>query len=537
MRLPDPYAARKAPLPMEAHALDHANVFCAARTKFDSLVADLDGERTGEMTHGELERWLDDEGTELLRLMYQGHLDARGPGETDAEVIGSDGVERTHARISERDLVTIFGRVRLARMGYGQRRIESLYPRDAELNVPDQEHSHGVKQRVAQEAARGSYDEAVAAMARSTGAEVAKRQVEELAVGAAQDFDAFYEGRQAQTAAEAKKTAQILVLTVDGKGIVMRPEALREATRKVAQKSKRKLKKRLTKGEKTGRKRMATVAAVYTIEPFYRKPEDVVRDLGPVREVIDRPRPEHKRVWASVSKSPEAVIDDMFQEALRRDPERKKSWVALVDGNPVQLDLLKRAARKYGVKLPIVVDVIHVIEYLWKAAYCFHDEGTVAAQEWVTERLLAVLHGKSSDVAGGIRRSATLRALDAKNRAPADDCCDYLIKYRSHLDYDLELQAGLPIATGVIEGACRHLIADRLDITGARWGLDGAEAILRLRSLRSSDDFDEYWSFHEHRELERNHLVHYAGSPPMTRSPVRPSRSPRAHLRLVPSGR
>ncbi len=148
--------------------------------------------------------------------------------------------------------------------------------------------------------------------------------------------------------------------------------------------------------------------------------------------------------------------------------------------------------------------------------------------------LLAILRGKSSDVAAGIRRSATLRDLAADDRAPVDDCCDYLLKYRRYLDYDLELQAGLPIATGVIEGACRHLIADRMDITGARWRLAGAEAILRLRSLRSSGDFDEYWRFHECRELERNHLVHYAGPPPLTRVPVRPSRRSRAHLSLVP---
>lgn len=486
------------------------------------------------MTHAEIERLLSTEGTELLRRMFQGHLDARGTGEVDAEVVGSDGVERTHARISERDLVTIFGRVRLSRMGYGQRGVESLYPRDCELNVPKEEHSHGIRRRVAEEAARGSFDETVAAMARSTGARVAKRQAEELAVRAAQDFDAFYATRAAETPAEAKKTAPILVLTVDGKGIVMRAEDLREATRAAAATRTRKLSKRLSKGEKTSTKRMATVAAVYTIEPFYRTPEDIVRDLGPVREVLERPRPQHKRVWASVAKSPKEVIDDLFAEALRRDPRRTKSWVALVDGNPHQLKLLERAARKHGIKLAIVVDVIHVIEYLWKAAYCFHPEGTTAAQEWVQERLLAILRGKSSDVAAGIRRSATLRGLAAADRAPVDDCCDYLLKYRRHLDYNLELQAGLPIATGVIEGACRHLIADRMDITGARWRLAGAEAVLRLRALRSSHDFDEYWRFHERCELARNHLVHYAGPPPRTRVPVRPSRRSRAPLSLVP---
>ena len=143
------------------------------------------------------------------------------------------------------------------------------------------------------------------------------------------------------------------------------------------------------------------------------------------------------------------------------------------------------------------------------------------------ERLLALLYGKASDVAAGMRRSATLRGLTARQRKPVDTCARYLCKYARFMRYDEYLARGLPIATGVIEGACRHLIKDRMDLTGARWGLESAEAILRLRSLRSSGDFDEYWAFHEQRELERNHLSRYAGRvlPQAARPPVRSGRS------------
>lgn len=519
---------------MEAHAIDPANAFAPAREQFERLTSRLTDEETARMTHSEVERLLQAEGMELLRRMFQGHLDARGAGEAGAPVVGSDGIDRTHGRISGRDLETVFGTVRLGRMGYGKRGLDSLYPRDAELNVPPEKHSYGVRRRVAEEAARGSFDEVVAALTRTTGAEVAKRQVEELTVRAAQDFDAFYEARRAANPTEARQMSPILVLTVDGKGITMRPEALRETTRKVAGKRVRKLSKRLTKGEKTATRRMSTVAAVYTIEPFYRTPEDIVRDLGPVREVVERPRPEHKRVWASLAHEPAAVIEQMFDEAQRRDPERRKSWVALVDGNNTQLKLLKACAKARGIKLDIIVDVIHVIEYLWKAAYCFHGEGTQQAQAWVTDRLLEVLRGNASHVAAGIRRSATLRGLEAKQRAAADDCADYLLKYRDHLDYDLSLKAGLPIASGVIEGACRYLVKDRMDITGARWGLEGAEAVLRLRALRASGDFDAYWTFHEAREYARHHAARYASPPPPTIVPIRPSRHRRPNLRLVP---
>jgi hypothetical protein len=520
---------------MEAHALVAANPFVPAREQFENLVARLDGEETRRMTHADVERLLRTDGTELLRRLFQGHLDARGVGEAAGAVVGCDGKARTHARVSDRELVTVFGSVRLARMGYGQRQVKSLYPRDAELNVPPEIYSHGVRRQVAEETARGSFDEAVAAIERTTGADVAKRQTEELAARAATDFDAFYDSRAAATRAEAAKTAGILVLTTDGKGVVMRPESLREATRKAASERQRKLRKRLSKGEKTSTRRMATVASVYTIAPLYRTPEDIVRDLdADKREAVRRPRPEHKRVWASVSKEPAEVIEEMFEEAERRDPKHGKAWVVLVDGNETQLRLIKETAARRGVKVTIQLDVIHVIEYLWRAAYCFSEEGTAEAEGWVTERLLELLRGKSSDVAAGIRRSATLRGLEPGARAAADDCADYLLKYRAHLDYDVALAAGLPIATGVIEGACRYLVKDRMDITGARWGLVGAEAILRLRALRASGDFDSYWTFHEQRELARHHAAKYAGSPPPTIVPVRPTRHRRPHLRLVP---
>ena len=122
-------------------------------------------------------------------------------------------------------------------------------------------------------------------------------------------------------------------------------------------------------------------------------------------------------------------------------------------------------------------------------------------------------------MAGGIARSATRRRIRRTQRKAADDCVRYLLRHTAYLHYDTYLAAGFPIASGVIEGACRHLVRDRMDVTGARWSLTGADAVLRLRALRSSGDFDEYWPFHEARELERNHLARYAdGCLPRTRN-------------------
>ena len=176
-----------------------------------------------------------------------------------------------------------------------------------------------------------------------------------------------------------------------------------------------------------------------------------------------------------------------------------------------QLKYVRACIERYKPpKVLIVLDFVHVLEYLWKAAYCFEPEGSEASEKWVQERALKVLEGKSSDVAAGMRRSATKRNLPDHARAPVDLCAKYLLQNKEMLKYDKYLRKGLPIATGVIEGACRHLVKDRMDLTGARWGLQRAEAILKLRSIRSSGDFDEYWKFHKRQELKRNHLSLYS---------------------------
>jgi hypothetical protein len=238
-------------------------------------------------------------------------------------------------------------------------------------------------------------------------------------------------------------------------------------------------------------------------------------------------------VWASVAKTPAAVIDEAFAEALRRDPRQSKRWVAVVDGNKTQIRLLRENAKRRGIELTIILDVIHVTEYMWRAARAFYAETDPAGEAWVDERFLRILEGKSSNVAAGMRRSATKRQLDAEKRRPVDKCADYLLKYGALLHYDEYLAAGLPIASGVIEGACRHLVKDRMDITGARWTVEGAEAVLRLRALRASGDFDAYWAFHEDRERASNHEIRYGGHEPPSIPVLRPDGRP--VLRLVRS--
>ena len=176
----------------------------------------------------------------------------------------------------------------------------------------------------------------------------------------------------------------------------------------------------------------------------------------------------------------------------------------------------------------VILDIIHVVEYVWKAGRVFHREGSPELTHWAWTRVRSILEGKATRVAASMRRAATVAGFSKDTRKPVDKCADYLVKYAPYLHYDRYLAAGYPIATGVIEGACRHLVRDRMELTGARWRLVGAEAVLKLRALRASGDFDAYWDFHEAREYERNHAQRYTDGtvPPVTEPPPPPS-SPR----------
>jgi hypothetical protein len=480
--------------------------FARSRARFEEMVGFLDGGGAAELAHGELEDRLEAEGRELLRLLFQDHLDLRAQREQRLSgVVGADGITRSYAEIGhERGLVTVFGEVRVNRLAYRRKGAANLHPADAALNLPAESYSHGLRRRVAVETARGSFDEAVAALERTTAGKLGKRQVEGLAWAAAADFAAYYEHSQRPVAEEG----EVVVISADGKGIVMRPEGLRPATAAKAARSANKLNGRLSKGEKANRKRMAEVGAVYTVRPVPRSPEDIMARRG---DGHPKPAPKtaHKWLTASVTDDAATVIAGVFDEAERRDPLYQRNWVALVDGNRHQIDRIEAEAEARGLDLTVIVDWVHVLEYLWAAAWSFFTEGDPAAEVWVQQKAIDVLSGKATIVAAAIRRKATTRGLNATARKNADACADYLLAKAPYLDYPTALNNGWPIATGVIEGACRHIVKDRMDITGARWGLEGAEAVLKLRLLRSNGDWDHYWNFHLAQERKRVHDARY----------------------------
>jgi len=294
--------------------------------------------------------------------------------------------------------------------------------------------------------------------------------------------------------------------------VAMLPEARRRRTRAPEQKV-RTFEKRTGTGEKKGCKRMAGTGAVFDVAPGQpRTPEQVMRpdpQPGPGQE--KPPRAQDRWYACDITAGRDVTIGKVFAEADRRDPGHRRTWIALVDGDIYQLGLFQAAAAARGITLVIVIDFIHVLEYLWKAAWCFHPPRDPAAEDWVSAQALDILHGRAAQVIARIARLAQEHppapgSEHAKNIAKT---LSYLQNKQAWMDYPRALAQGWPIATGVIEGACRHLVQDRMGITGARWSLPGAQAMLWLRAINASGDTSAYWTWHITQEHQRNHLSRY----------------------------
>lgn len=441
-------------------------------------------------------------GFEVLRRLLEENMRSRGLGDVGValELSKEDGtvVRLGYRREHECEYESYFGTITVRRLGYGTPGRESIHPLDEELSLPERRYSQVVQERAALLSGRGPFGEALSELEATTAAHLPLRQLEEVVKDMAGDFDAFYEDRCSKLP-PPEETGSIIVAGADGKGVPRRKteEELSEAP------------KRLGKGEKRTKKKMATVASVHTTEPHVRTPEDVVASLmdPPDRDQKKEPhpRPQDRRLWASVKKSKDEVFTEIAQEVRRRDPKGEKTVVCVTDGE----EALRTRAVKYLLAwfpgLILVLDIIHVLEYLWKAAYVFEEEGSEEARQWVRKRLLRLLRGEVMGVVAGMRQMATKRRLPAKEREPVDKACGYFLHNKDRMRYNEYLSKGLPIASGTAEGACGHLVKDRMERTGAIWDVegDGAEAVLKIRALDKSGDFDDYCEYHARREHDR----------------------------------
>jgi len=478
----------------------HGQLFGRSREAFAQAEEWLAGPEAAGLGLAGLEEELAVRGREIQRRLLQDHLFARAAAEPRlARVAGPDGICRTRSETGHgRGLSSIFGPVTVSRIAYRAPGAPNVHPADEQLRLPRGRHSPGLAKMAAYGSAGGSLAAACQLVRARTGCKLGTRQCQELVRAAAADFEGYYASRPRP----APGPGQVLVASCDAKGIRMRPGQLRPRAERAARKAVPKQDGRLSQGEVATRKRMAAAGAVFIITPVPRTTRDVTGP-GPRRP---GPAAQHKWLTASVTATTAQTVAAMFAEADRRDPARQRTWIALADGNKDQIRQIQAQAAARGITVTIICDLIHVTEHLWDAAWCFFPKASPDAGTWVRARAAALLDGgphAAAAIAAALRQAAA--PLSRARRATAARTAGYLEAKAPYLDYPAALAAGWPIATGVIEGACRYLVKDRMDITGARWGTETADAILKIRALITNGDFDTYWTWHLDREHERTY--------------------------------
>lgn len=398
-------------------------------------------------------------------------------------------LDQTH----DRRYVSIFGELSICRHVYGTRETQKheVMPLDARLNLPDSEFSYVLQDWDQNLCVKGPYDEARESVQKMLGLGQSVGTLEQMNLEMAEQVDSFF---QSQPTPPAKEQGSILVLTSDGKGVPMRKDEPAKSGRR-------------KKGEKANKKRMACVGAVYSIEPFVRTADDVVDEVMRKQASENRPVPQHKQVRAELTRPIDGVevngkdrIFAWFKEQVEAiNPQREKPVVCVMDGERA----LWKKLTAWLTGITCILDIFHVLERIWQAAHCFHPEGSDEARKFVNQRLRRILQGDVGYVVGGLKQMATKHNLRGAKLKQLQSAIGYLHNNRRFMHYDEYLAAGYPIGSGVAEGACRHLVKDRMERTGMRWRVPSAQAMLDLRAVHASDKWEDFQRYRIDAESRR----------------------------------
>lgn len=421
---------------------------------------------------------------------------AQGDGDAGATLSWG---QHTLVRLPEqhvRRYLSIFGELTLRRWVYAAREGQKIEwaPLDERLGLPAGELSYVLEDWLERLCVKESFHEGVGDLRTLRGVAPSERAAEQMNQRMAEHAESF----QLQCVAPPpEEEAEILVATADGKGVPMR-RPLEERIRRGPRRG---------RGEKANKKQMAYVGAVYTIAGFHRTADEVLDEVQRRERRQDRPPPQHKQVWAEMTRVEEGtpctgrerVFAELAIACQKRDPQRQKTLVCLMDGEAslrdVQREWLPRAIG--------ILDLFHVLERLWGVAYCFHAEKSRAAEEFVAHYLRMLLEGNVGYVIGNFKRLLARPEARGAKRKTIQAAIGYYENNRQHMRYDEYLAAGYPIGSGVAEGACRHLVKDRLEQTGMRWTVVGAQAMLHLRAIYLTGQWPQFVNYRIENEQDR----------------------------------
>jgi hypothetical protein len=414
-------------------------------------------------------------GAQLLRLFFVQRAAIR-PQEP---VYASDGTRLTYQNKRQATYFSVFGKIRFLRHYFHTPGQKGMYPLDAELSLPPHCYSDLLRDWAEFCTTDESYDESNRVLERILALSISKQALETAVQEDAADVEAFYEQKAAPPPADE---GAILVIQADGKGV---PMVRAESTDPPARRG---------KGQKRTEKKESVVTAIYSIEPYPRTPQQMadalLRDLEQTATQPLRPTPVGKEVRATL-KGKDFALARLARRVNQRQGEHIQHRMALTDGAEALQDRVLSTFPGFA----LVLDIIHVLEYLWNAANALLGETHPDRTGWVKEQLLSILSGQTEAVIQTLEQRAQDPSLSPAQLKALNTTIGYYRRNLPYMHYDHYLAQGWPISTGVVEGACGHLVKDRMEQSGMRWRPVGAQAILELRAARVNDDWDAYQLF------------------------------------------
>lgn len=456
------------------------------QSDFQALIAYLTGPEAQTQTAYTVERTLFRQllalGAALLRLFFVTRTAERPPAPTAA-----DGAVWAYYDQRAINYYSVFGKLRVARHYFTAPGHAGTCPLDAALSLPDHCYSDLLREWASYGTTDAAYRESQTALERILGLTLSVQALETETATAAADVALFYQ--QPPDLAAPIPLGSILVVQADGKGVPMVQPPLETPP------------VRLGKGQKRTKKKEAIVTTLYTIAPYVRTAQDVVAALLHEERRADhptRPTPVRKEGRATLN-GKAAACASLQQRATQRDSRAITARVALTDG----AESLQQQLLAHFPTHTLILDIIHASEYLWETANALLGETSAARTAWIRTKLEQLLLGQTAAVITALETEAADPARTAGQCSVIKRTIGYYQRNLPYMHYATYLAQGWPIGTGVVEGACGHLVKDRMEQAGMRWTQDGAQAVLDLRAVRLNGDWDAYWQFHRQQQHHR----------------------------------
>lgn len=432
----------------------------------------------------------------------KGYFAQKGTGEIGDVLQLEDGTSlKKEKRLLEKNYFSVFGKLAVPRTCYRANGMDGVMPLDAQANLPERSYSYLLQEWMDLLSIRDSFLEGSVTLDKILGCGVSASRFEVVSGESAGSYDDFYENKEMPT---PESEGEIHTIGFDGKGVpIIKSEAA-------------KIQSRLGKGEKRQKTKEAIVGVSYSTDPKVRTPGEVAENLvyperakekreADKKQGLKSPPPiraRNPRRIASLKQSKEAVMKEIITDAKKRTLHSNGPLVVVMDGALCLWTLLISLLK--GMNWVGILDIIHVSEYLWKVGNALYGENTDEGKKWVYDHLLAILQGRVGRTTGGLKQILNKRKLKQSQRKALQDAISYFENHRQWMRYDEYLAAGYPIGSGVVESTCGHTVKNRMEGTGRRWSIEGAESVLLLRSVYTSNDWDAYWE--AHRRLENSRL-------------------------------